>query len=117
MPARIHIGAKDLRSDVTAYAKRFDLLEVRGVDAESLRLAPSAATMRRWRRAVPPQFEFAVVAGPTVAKLKPNEAFDIELKWMLEAATLLEARVLVIATPSDVTPSKLWRERLAKVGE
>src|SRR3954468_14938527 len=112
MAARFHVGAKDLKGDLAAYAKRFDLLELRGLDAASLRLAPSAATLRRWRRAVPPQFEFAVVAGPTVGKLKPNDAFDTELSWMLETATLVESRVLVLATPSDVTPSKLWRDRI-----
>ena len=30
MPTRLHIGAKELRGDVAAYAKRFDMLEVRG---------------------------------------------------------------------------------------
>src|SRR5437763_16972693 len=112
MPARVHVGAKELKGDLGAYAKRFDLLELRGLDAPSLRLAPTAATLRRWRRAVPPAFEFSVVAGPNLARLKPGAEPDTELAWMLEAAKLLEARVLVVATPSDVTPSKLWRDRL-----
>ena len=76
MATRVHIGSKELRGELAAYAKRFDLLEVRGMDAPNLRLAPSAATLRRWRKAVPPQFEFAVVAGPNVGKLKPTEAFE-----------------------------------------
>ena len=117
MAARVHIGAKDLRGDLAAYAKRFDLLEVRGMDAASQHLAPSTATLRRWRRAVPPKFEFSVVAGPNLAKLRPNDTFEAELKTMLATATTLEARVLVIATPVDVTPSKLWRDRLARVVE
>ncbi len=115
MPTRIHIGAKDLRGDLKAYAKRFDLLEVRGMGADDLRLAPSSATLRRWRRQVPPNFEFSVVAGPNLAKLKPSPAFDAELAAMLEAATVLEARVLVVSTPTEVTPTKLWRDRLAAV--
>jgi uncharacterized protein YecE (DUF72 family) len=115
MPARLHVGGKELKGDLAAYAKRFDLLEVRGLDAPSLRLAPSPATLRRWRRLVPPAFEFAVVAGPSLARLKPGEAFDAELGWMLEAATLLESRVLVIPTPAEVTPSKVWRDRLARL--
>jgi uncharacterized protein YecE (DUF72 family) len=115
MATRLHIGAKELRGDVAAYAKRFDLLELRGVDAASLKTAPSDATLRRWRKAVKPQFEFSVVGGPAVGKLKAGEAFDTELAALLKTAKLLEARVLVIATSSDVTPSKLWRDRLAKL--
>ena len=115
MATRIHIGSKELRGEIAAYAKRFDLLEVRGFDASNLKLAPSAATLRRWRKAVPPQFEFAVVAGPNVGKLKPSAAFETELEAMQTAATTLESRLIVVPTPSDVTPSKLWRDRFAKL--
>lgn len=115
MATRLHIGAKDLKGEVSAYAKRFDLLEVRGVAAASMKLAPSDATLRRWRKAVPPQFEFSVVGGPAVGKLKAGDALETELAAMLKTVTLLEARVIVIATSADVTPSKLWRDRLAKL--
>lgn len=113
MATRIHIGSKELRGEIAAYAKRFDLLEVRGVDAQNLRLAPSAATLRRWRKQAPPHFEFGVVAGPNVGKLRPGEAFDAELEAMLTTATTLASRLLVVPTPPDVTPSKLWRDRFA----
>jgi uncharacterized protein YecE (DUF72 family) len=112
MATRVHIGAKELKGELAAYAKRFDLLEIRGVEAPN---APSAATLRRWRRAVPPQFEFAIVAGPNIGRLRPNDAVDAELKALLSAATVLEARVLVVPTPVDVTPGKLSRDRLAKL--
>lgn len=115
MATRLHIGAKDLKGEIGAYAKRFDLLEVRGVDAASMKLAPSDATLRRWRKAVPPQFEFAVVAGPSLAKLKASDALETELKALLKTVTVLEARVIVIATSPDVTPGKLWRDRLSKL--
>jgi len=115
MPTRLHIAAKELRGELAAYAKRFDLLEVRGFDAANLRLAPSPATLRRWRRAVSPSFEFAVVAGPALSRLKPSAELDVELEAMLTAATTLEARILLVATATDVTPSKLWRDRLAKL--
>jgi uncharacterized protein YecE (DUF72 family) len=115
MATRVHIGSKELRGEIAAYAKRFDLLEVRGVDAANLKLAPSTATLRRWRKAVPPQFEFAVVAGPNVGKLKPTETFETELAAMLANATVLESRLLVIPTPPDVTPGKLSRDRFAKL--
>lgn len=115
MATRLHVGAKDLRGDIAAYAKRFDFLEVRGVEASNMKHAPSVATQRRWRKGVSPAFEFGVVAGPNVGKLKASPAFDAELDAMKASATALEARVLVVATPADVTPSKLWRDRLAKV--
>jgi uncharacterized protein YecE (DUF72 family) len=117
MATRVHIGSKELRGEMAAYAKRFDLHEVRGVDASNLKLAPSAATLRRWRKAVPPQFEFGVVAGPNVGKLKPSPALETELEWLLATATVLESRLLVIPTPPDVTPSKLSRDRFAKLLE
>jgi uncharacterized protein YecE (DUF72 family) len=115
MATRLHVGAKELKGDLAAYAKRFDLLEIRGVDAANLKQAPSAATLRKWRRAVPPKFEFSVVAGPNVGRLRPGDALDAELGAMLEAATLLEARVLVVQTPVDITPTKLSRDRFAKL--
>lgn len=117
MATRLHIGAKELKGDLAAYAKRFDLLEVRGYAAAELKQAPSDATLRRWRKAAGPQFEFSVVAGPGLAKLKPSDDLEAELAALLKAVTLLEARAIVIATPSDVTPSKLWRDRLAKLVE
>lgn len=115
MATRLHIGAKELRGDLAAYAKRFDLLEVRGVAAANLRLAPSTATLRRWRKQVPPKFEFSVVAGPAVGRLKAGADLETELEAMKATATLLEARVLVVPTPPDVTPGKLWRDRLEKL--
>lgn len=117
MATRVHIGGKELRGDIAAYAKRFDFLEVRGVAADNLRLAPSAATLRRWRKQVPPHFEFAVVAGPNLGRLRPSAALDTELEALLSTATILEARVLVVPTHADVTPSKLQRDRFAALLE
>ncbi len=115
MATRLHIGAKELRGDVAAYAKRFDLLEVRGLDAGSQKLAPTDATLRRWRKAVPAAFEFSVIGGPNLGKLKAGPALETELTVLLKSVTLLEARVIVIATTPDVTPGKVWRDRLAKL--
>ncbi len=113
MATRVHIGSKELRGEIAAYAKRFDLLEVRGVDAAKLKTAPSTATLRRWRKAVPPQFEFGVVAGPNLGKLKASDALEAELEAMLATVDVLEARLLVVPTSPDVTPGKLWRDRFA----
>ncbi|MDB4944931.1 MAG: hypothetical protein JWP97_4465 [Labilithrix sp.] len=117
MATRLHVGAKELKGELGAYAKRFDLLEVRGYAAADLRQAPSDATLRRWRKAAGPQFEFAAVAGPALSRLKDSADLETELAALLKTVTLLEARIILVGTPSDVTPSKLWRDRLAKVIE
>jgi uncharacterized protein YecE (DUF72 family) len=117
MATQVHIGSNELRGEIAAYAKRFELFEVRGLDASNLALSPSTSTLRRWRKAVPPHFTFAVVAGPNVGKLKPTEAFEAELAWMLSTASTLEARLIILPTPPEVTPSKLWRDRFAALLE
>src|SRR5207237_866444 len=108
-------GTKELRGAIAAYAKRFDLLEVRGLAAADLKQAPSTPTLRKWRRAVAPAFEFAVVAGPAVSRVKPGDALEAELETLLETARTLASRVIVLPTSPDVTPSKLWRDRTAKL--
>ena len=111
MATRFHIGAKELRGDIAAYAKRFDLLEV----AMDPKHPHTIATLRRWRKNVPPHFDFCVVAGPALAKIKPSPALDADLAAALAAVEALQARCLLIQTPADVTPSALWRERITKL--
>jgi uncharacterized protein YecE (DUF72 family) len=111
---RYHIGAKSLRSTITAYAKRFDLLEVPS-SGDKDATVPTLPTMRRWRKAVAPPFNFTVVAGQALARLKPGDALDRDLAAALAAADALEARCLLLPTPSEVTPSPVWRERLERV--
>src|SRR5579864_4996191 len=121
MNPRWHIGAKELRGAIAAYAKRFDLLEVRvaiGTPAEETGVTapvPSLATLRRWRKSVPPHFHFAVVAGPHLSRVKASEAGDRELEAARSAIDALQARCFVLRTPPDVTPTALWRDRIAKV--
>lgn len=117
MATRLHIGTKDLRGALAAYAKRFDLLEVRGESAATLKRAPTTATLKKWRKAVPPTFEFAIGAGPGMAKVKASDALEAELEAMLATAKVLESRLFVLPTHADVTPSKLWRDRFAKLLE
>jgi uncharacterized protein YecE (DUF72 family) len=120
MSTRWHIGARHLRGAIAAYAKRFDLLEVRtsqpapgeGSDAPP---GPSLATLRRWRKSVPPHFDFAVVAGPHLSRVKASDAGEQELEAARAAIDALQARCFVLRTPPDVTPSALWRERIAKI--
>jgi uncharacterized protein YecE (DUF72 family) len=115
MATRFYIGAKALRGDVASYAKRFDLLEVASGLAGAA--VPSIPTLKRWRKAVPPHFAFTVVAGPEVSSLRPGEALDKARALATAAADVLEARSILLPTPAEVTPSQVWRDRLARVVE
>jgi uncharacterized protein YecE (DUF72 family) len=112
MTTRFHIGAKDLRGNIAAYAKRFDLLEVR---ADATR--PTEPVLRKWRKQVPPHFEFCVVAGPHLSALKESPELDEELATTLKTIAALQARCLLLATPVEVTPSPLSRQRMGKLLE
>ena len=120
MSTRWHIGAKHLRGAIAAYAKRFDLLEVRIAqsttgDRSDAAPGPSLATLRRWRKSVPPHFDFSVVAGPHLSRVKASDAADQELEAARTAIDALQARCFVLRTPPDVTPTSLWRDRIAKI--
>lgn len=115
MATRLHIGTKELRGALAAYAKRFDLFEVRGEAAADLKRAPTAATLKKWRKQVPPHFEFAITGGPNLSKVKTSEALETELEAMLNTAKVLESRLFILSTHRDVTPSKLWRDRFEKL--
>lgn len=120
MSTRWHIGAKHLRGAIAAYAKRFDLLEVRitqAVPGEGAEVppGPSLATLRRWRKSVPPHFDFAVVAGPHLSRVKASDAVEQELEAARAAIDALQARCFVLRTTPEVTPAALWRERIAKL--
>ena len=114
---RWHIGAKDLRGAIAAYAKRFDLLEVRvaPAEAEGGVMSPTLATLRRWRKGVPPHFVFSVVGGPVLSRVKGGKEADRELDGARAAIDALQARCFVLRTPPDVTPASIWRDRIAKV--
>jgi uncharacterized protein YecE (DUF72 family) len=119
MASRWHIGAKDLRGAIAAYAKRFDLLEVRVAlgeeGAEAGATAPTLATLRRWRKSVPPPFVFSVVAGPALSRVKGGKEAERELEGAQAAIDALQARCFVLRTPAEVTPAAIWRDRIAKV--
>jgi uncharacterized protein YecE (DUF72 family) len=122
MTPRWHIGARELRGAIAAYAKRFDLLEVRAAiqttdSADAPVPVPSLATLRRWRKSVPPHFDFAVVGGPHLSRVKASQAGDRELDAARAAMDALQARCFVLRTAPEVTPSSLWRERIAKIIE
>ncbi len=110
MSTRFHIGAKGLEGSLTAYAKRFDLLEVR---ADS-KLPPEAA-LRRWRKSVPPHFDFSVIGGAHLSLLKPGPALEKDLELAIATISALQARCFVLQTPVDVTPGAVSRDRMARL--
>lgn len=110
---RVHVGAERLQSSIDAYAKRFDLLEVR-VGGKG---AVAPATLRKWRKRVPPHFVFSVVVPEAASALRPGEALDADVEAVVEAVRLLEAQAIVIRTPVSVTPTRLSRDRLAALVE
>lgn len=126
MPTRFHIGAKSLRGALPAYAKRFDFLEVvvTGASARgdedpkaprSVRSVPSVATLRRYRKEVPPHFEFCVVGGPALSNLVPGAELEADYEAARAAIDALHARCFLLRTPMDVTPAPLWRKRLEEL--
>lgn len=117
MTTRYHIGAKGLQGDIKAYSKRFDFLEVPMAPAGQPKLAPTVATMKRWKKSVAPHFEFCVVLGPNVGLVKPSADLDHELDAARAAINTLGARTMLLRTSREVTPSSLWRDRMAKLLE
>lgn len=115
MATRYYIGAKALRGDIASYGKRFNLLEVQA--GEPSAGVPSMATLRRWRKGVPPHFAFSVLASPALASLRPGEALEQGRANAKAFADVLQARCVLLSTPPAVTPSALWRDRLARVTE
>ncbi len=106
----VHVGLPHLRGALSKYASRFDLLEVRPVDTP----LPKPSKLRAWRREVPPSFVFSVLLPGSVAALRGGAAADADLARSLEVAAALEARCIVLQTPTEVSPAEIWRRRLAE---
>jgi len=106
--ARPHVGLPALEGDIERYAEKYDLLELRPGDVAM----PKPATLRAWRRKVPPSFVFSVVFPKVVGELKPSAALDQAVEHALSVARDVEARCLVIATPPSITPTELNKKRL-----
>lgn len=110
----VHVGLPSHLGNLARYASHFDLVEVRPV-ATSI---PRLTKLRQWRKDVPPSFVFSVVLPPILGELRaPSAEQDQALKATLEAAEALQARCLVIPTPSVVTPTALNKKRLAALLE
>ena len=111
--ARLLVGLPALQGDIEKYASRFDIVELRPVDAA----LPKPSTLRRWRKSVPPSFVFSVVFPRAVADLTPGPELEAALATSLEVASALEARCVVLQTPADVRPTAANKKRLAALFE
>jgi uncharacterized protein YecE (DUF72 family) len=109
MSTRTHFGCVGLRGPIETYARRFDVVELDLLDRDP---KPKPATLRRWRRDAGPNLQIALVAPAAVAAARPGPALDEALERYLEAQRLLQARILLLQTKADFTPSALNRERL-----
>ena len=79
--ARLLVGLPALQGDLEKYSSRFDLVELRPVDAA----LPKASTLRRWRKTVPPSFVFSVVLPKAVGELSPGPSVETDdeiLDWV-----------------------------------
>jgi uncharacterized protein YecE (DUF72 family) len=110
---RICLGLPALQGDLRAYQKRFDLVELRPVDAS----LPKASKLRAWRKSVPPTFVFSVVLPRVVGELAGGEAADAALAQALEVASAVEARAVVLVTPPSIRPTQANRKRVAALLE
>lgn len=113
MKTRFHVGAQALKGGLSAYGKRFGMVEVAVPSAAQLKQFPSETALKRWKKEVSPTFEFVVVLGPATATLVPGADADAELEAALTAVRVLQARMILLRTPPSVTPSAVMRKRMA----
>jgi uncharacterized protein YecE (DUF72 family) len=110
---RILVGLSALTGDLRKVHERFELVEVRASTGEW----PKDATLRRWRKSVPPAFVFSVVLPPVVASLATTPEAEAALRDTLHVAALLEARCILLQTPPDVRPTSANKKRIAALFE
>lgn len=107
--ARILVGLAALTGDLRKVQEHFDLVEVRA----SLGEWPKDATLKRWRKSVPPAFVFTVVFPPDVASLASTPEAEESLRATLHVAAVLQARCVLLQTPPDVRPTAANKKKLA----
>lgn len=106
--ARLLVGTPRLVGKLETYATRFDAVEIQPVDTP----LPKASKLAKWREKVPSSFAFSVMLPKAVASLAGDEA---ALEEAIEAARVLQATTLVLATPASVRPTKKNRDRLGEL--
>jgi uncharacterized protein YecE (DUF72 family) len=106
--SRIHVGLSKLQGDVAKLQTSFDMVELRPADMG----APKTATLRGWRRATHPAFAFSVVMPRAVLGSEKTGEAEKAFDGALSVATTVEARCIVVETPSDFRPTARSREKL-----
>jgi uncharacterized protein YecE (DUF72 family) len=128
----VKIGLCGAGMNLTSYAERFSVLEVQQTFYEP----PRESTLRRWRAAVPPAFEFTVKAwqlitheakSPTYRRLRtPLSAEEraeaggfrwtpvVARAWdvTLNCAAILEASAVLLQCPASFRPTEAAVARL-----
>lgn len=112
MGIRTLFGSTGPRGSIEGFARRFDVLELDALDRDP---KPRDATLRKWRKEAGPTMQFSIVAPRALLLVRPTPELDAALERFLEAQRLLQARFLLLQTPSEITPSELNRERIARV--
>jgi uncharacterized protein YecE (DUF72 family) len=111
--ARILVGLSALAGDLQKIQEKFDLVEVRSASGSW----PKDATLKRWRKSVPPAFVFTVVLPPAVAALASTPEAEEALREALKVAAVLQARCLLLQTPPDVRPTSANKKKIAALFE
>lgn len=109
---RLFVGPATHKGDLAKLAARFDLVEIRAEGA-----VPRAATLRSWRRSVPPGFVFSVVLPRIVGELARGPEAEEALDRAIEVARLLEARCVLLQTATSVRPTTANRDRITRLVE
>jgi uncharacterized protein YecE (DUF72 family) len=109
---QLYVGQTALRGEITAYARRFSLLEL----AAEPGALPRRSRLRGWRAETGEHFVFSVRLPSIVGRLEQGSARSEALERALGVAEALEARWLVLCTPAEVTPCEQVRQRLRRLG-
>ncbi len=97
----LHVGQASLRGDLRRYAKHFNMVEL---GAEPGRL-PKASRLRSLREEVSEDFVFSLRVPQALSMPDAQDAAAASLS-LRKSAEALNARWLVLRTPSTVTPTR-----------
>ncbi len=108
--AMVYVGCSGFPVPATRYLKEFLVTEV----ADTHLGVPGPALVRRWRREAPPGFVFTALCPRelTAEGFAPNAAAEAAWQAFVPVARDLEARALVVLSPSDLPHSKALRAQL-----
>jgi uncharacterized protein YecE (DUF72 family) len=106
--ARLHVGLPQLEGSISAYAEKFDMVEL-GFEPGA---APKPSTLRGWRREISPSFAVSLRLPRIVGDLPMTKEMDKALDEAIASATALEARAILLVTSAEVRPTQATTEKL-----